>query len=273
MPAAVRSRVRGTVLDLAPVFGFTLTFAVTHRLAVALTLALTAGVGVFVHRVGRRESVRRALGVLGFVCVQGALAARTGDATDFFLPQLLLHCAMAVASPVLILLGWPPLGVLAGVFTGEGTAWRRCAVRRRAFARGSLVLFAGKVLMLSVQIPLYLSGQAVALGSVDVFGPLVVGLGALLGWRVYRRALGTHRCPAARPARGGTRTDPAPRPGETTVAATAATEATAAEATAAPATVTQATATGATPAAASAPQATATQATTADCTVMERTVR
>ncbi|MFE1766807.1 DUF3159 domain-containing protein [Streptomyces angustmyceticus] len=258
MPAAVRSRVRGTVLDLAPVFGFTLTFAVTHRLAVALTLALTAGVGVFVHRVVRRESVRRALGVLGFVCVQGALAARTGDATDFFLPQLLLHCAMAVASPVLILLGWPPLGVLAGVFTGEGTAWRRCAVRRRAFAKGSLVLFAGKVLMLSVQIPLYLSGQAVALGSVDVFGPLVVGLGALLGWRVYRRALGTHRCPAARPARGGTHADPAPRPGETT---------------AAPATVTQATATGATPAAASAPQATATQATTADCTVMERTVR
>ncbi|MGX7757630.1 DUF3159 domain-containing protein [Streptomyces angustmyceticus] len=263
MPAAVRSRVRGTVLDLAPVFGFTLTFAVTHRLAVALTLALTAGVGVFVHRVVRRESVRRALGVLGFVCVQGALAARTGDATDFFLPQLLLHCAMAVASPVLILLGWPPLGVLAGVFTGEGTAWRRCAVRRRAFAKGSLVLFAGKVLMLSVQIPLYLSGQAVALGSVDVFGPLVVGLGALLGWRVYRRALGTHRCPAARPARAGTRTDPPPRPGETT---------------AAQATVTQATATGATPAAATATQATATQATatqatTADCTVMERTVR
>ncbi|MEW1752030.1 DUF3159 domain-containing protein [Streptomyces angustmyceticus] len=217
VPAAVRSRLRGTVIDLAPVFGFTLTFALTHRLAVALTLALAAGAGVFVHRVARRESVRRALGVLGFVCVQGALAARTGQATTFFLPHLLLHCAAAVAAPVLILLGWPPLGVMAGLFTGEGTAWRRCAVRRRAFARGSLVLLAGNVLMLSVQIPLYLSGQAVALGSVDVFGPLVFGLGALLGWRVHRRALGTHRCPAARPARAGTSADPSPRPMETTV--------------------------------------------------------
>ncbi|MEU8998358.1 DUF3159 domain-containing protein [Streptomyces caniferus] len=210
VPAAVRSRLRGTVLDLAPVFGFTLTFALTHRLAVALTLAFAAGAGVFVRRLVRKESVWRALGVLGFVCVQGALAARTGDATTFFLPHLVLHCAMAVAVPVLILLGWPPLGLMVGLFTGERAAWRRCAVRRRAFARGSLVPFTGNVLMLSVQIPLFLSGRAVALGSVDVFGPLVFTLGALLGWRVYRRAVGAHRCDASTPVPAEASADPSP---------------------------------------------------------------
>ncbi|MGW7576702.1 DUF3159 domain-containing protein [Streptomyces sp. NPDC054765] len=196
---AVRNRLRSTVVDIAPVFGFTLTFALTHRLAVALTLAFAAGAGVFVHRLARKEPVRRALGILGLVCVQGALAARTGQATTFFLPHLLLHCTMAVAGPVLILLGRPPMGLMVGLLTGERTAWRRCAVRRRAFAKGSLVMFAGNVLMLAVQLPLFLSGQAVALGSVDVFGPLVFALGALLGWRVYRRSVGTHRCDA--PAR------------------------------------------------------------------------
>ncbi|MFG2831019.1 DUF3159 domain-containing protein [Streptomyces sp. NPDC048434] len=208
VPTAVRDRLRSTVIDIAPVFGFTLTFALTHRLAVALTLAFAVGAGVFVHRLVRREPVGRALGILGLVCVQGALAARTGQATTFFLPHLVLHCVMAVASPVLILLGWPPMGLMVGLLTGERSGWRRCAVRRRAFAKGSLVLFTGNVLMLAVQLPLFLSGQAVALGSVDVFGPLVFALGALLGWRVYRRAVGAHRCDASLPAPADMSADP-----------------------------------------------------------------
>ncbi|MFG2097833.1 DUF3159 domain-containing protein [Streptomyces sp. NPDC048612] len=193
---AVRKRLRSTVIDVTPIFGFTLTFALTHRLGVALTLALTTGAGVFLLRLVRREPVRQALFFLGVVCVQGLLAGRTGDATNFFLPHLVTHAVMAVVTPVLLLLGWPPLGVLVGLVTGERTTWRRCAVRRRAFTKGSLVMYTGNLLTLSVQLPLFLTGQAVALGTVDVFGPLVFALGALLGWRVYRRSVGTHRCDA-----------------------------------------------------------------------------
>ncbi|MFE7543142.1 DUF3159 domain-containing protein [Streptomyces platensis] len=194
--AAVRKRLRSTAIDVLPVFGFTLTFAVTHRLGVALTLALSTGAGVFLLRLLRREPVRQALVFLGVVCVQGVLAGRTGDAVNFFLPHLVLHGVMVVVTPVLLLLGWPPLGVLVGLVTGEGTNWRRCTVRRRAFVRGHLVVYAGSLLTLSVQLPLFLSGQAVALGTVDVFGPLVLALGALLGWRVSLRSVGTHRCDA-----------------------------------------------------------------------------
>ncbi|MFJ9472364.1 hypothetical protein [Streptomyces caniferus] len=78
VPAAVRGRLRGTVPGLAPVFGFTLTFALTHRLAVALTLAFAAGAGVFVGRLVRKESVRRAPGVLGFVRVHAPAPAEAG---------------------------------------------------------------------------------------------------------------------------------------------------------------------------------------------------
>ncbi len=190
----MRHRLRNAVINVVPVFGFTLSFALTHRLAVALALALAAGAAVCVYRAARREPVWGALGALGLVCVAGALAAGTGQATSFFLPSLMLHAVMAVVSAVMLLLGWPPMGVVVGLITKEGTGWRRCMVRRRAFIRGNLVVFAGNLKMLAIQIPLFLSGQTVALGAVDVLGPVVIALSALLGWRVYRRVLGGHRC-------------------------------------------------------------------------------
>ena len=62
-PGTVRTRLRSAVIDVAPVFGFTLSFALTHRIAVALAFALAAGFGVCVWRLIRREPVWRALGV------------------------------------------------------------------------------------------------------------------------------------------------------------------------------------------------------------------
>ncbi|MHB6905780.1 DUF3159 domain-containing protein [Streptomyces sp. CB02959] len=191
---AVRRRLRDAVIDVAPVFGFTVGFALTHRVVVALAPAVVAGVGICVYRLVRGERVRRALAVLGLMGVGGVLAACSGQATHFFLPALVVHCVMTVVTPVLLLLGWPPMGLAVGLITGERTRWRRCAVRRRALSRGNLVMLAGHVVMLSVQLPLFFSGQAVALGAVDVFGPIVLALTALLGWRIYRRGVGTHRC-------------------------------------------------------------------------------
>lgn len=192
--SAMRHRLRNAVINVVPVFGFTLSFALTHRIAVALALALAAGAAVCVYRAVRREPVWGALGALGLVCVASALAAGTGQAASFFLPSLLLHAVMAVVSAVMLLLGWPPMGVVVGLITKEGTGWRRCRVRRRAFTRGNLVVFAGNLKMLALQIPLFLSGRTVVLGVVDVLGPVVIALSALLGWRVYRRVLGGHRC-------------------------------------------------------------------------------
>jgi hypothetical protein len=196
---AVLRRLRSIVIDVAPAFAFTVSFGLTHHLALALALVFVVGAGVCVYRVARGEPVRRPLVALGFVCVGGVLATRTGQATNFFLPELVVHGVMVVVTPVALLLGWPPMALAIGFVTGERTRWRRCAVRRRAFARGNLVILAGHLLVLSVELPLFLSGQAVALGSVHVFAPIVLAVGALLGWRVYRRMVGTHRCDANRP--------------------------------------------------------------------------
>ncbi|MFD3422856.1 DUF3159 domain-containing protein [Streptomyces decoyicus] len=195
-PAVLRSRLRAAVIDVAPIFGFTVSFALTHDLGVALVLALAAAAGVCLYRVVRGEGAWRALGVLALVCVQGALAAKTGEATDFFLPNLVMHSLVALANTVMLLLGRPLMGVVVALITKEGSGWHRCAVRRRAFSKGNLVILAASLVMLAIQLSLYLSGQAVALGTADAFGPPVVALSMLLGWRVYRRALGGHRCAA-----------------------------------------------------------------------------
>ncbi|MFE0374684.1 DUF3159 domain-containing protein [Streptomyces inhibens] len=192
--AAIRSRLRATVVEVAPIFGFTVSFALTHQLTVALVLALAAAAGICVYRVVRGESVWRALAVLGLVCVQGALAATTGEATNFFLPNLVMHSVIALANAVMLLIGRPLMGVVVALITKEGPGWHRCPVRRRAFVKGNLVILASSVVMLAIQLSLYLSGQAVALGTADAFGPPVLALSMLLGWRVYRRALGDHYC-------------------------------------------------------------------------------
>ncbi|TJZ57464.1 DUF3159 domain-containing protein [Streptomyces piniterrae] len=192
--AAARDRLRAAVVDVAPVFGFTVSFGLTHHLAVALVLAFAAGAGVSVYRIVRREPVWRALAVLGLVCVQSLLAAQTGDATNFFLPTLMVHCVTATANAVMLLLGRPLMGVVIGLITKEGTGWRRCRVRRRAYAKGTLVILTGSLVMLAIQLPLFLSGQAVGLGFVDSIAPLVLALDVLLGWRVYRRAVAEHHC-------------------------------------------------------------------------------
>ncbi|MFJ9855220.1 DUF3159 domain-containing protein [Streptomyces sp. NPDC101150] len=198
--AAIRGRLRSGALDVAPVLGFTLSLSLTHRVAVALTVALTVGAGGCVVRLVRGEPVRRTLGVIGIVGVGGALAALTGQATSFFIPSLVMHCVMAVATPVMLLLGWPPMGLAVGLLTGERTSWRRCPARRRGFIRGNLVILAGSYVLLAIQLPLFLSGQAVALGAVETFGPVVLALSTLLGWRVYRRVVGTHRCLDSHPS-------------------------------------------------------------------------
>ena len=191
---AARDRLRNMVIDVVPVFGFTVTFALTHWIPAALGIALLAGVAVAGYRLLRRESVWRALAVLAVVAVAGALAARTGLATKFYLPGLIVESAVAVVTPVALLFGWPLQGVAVGMITGEGTRWRRCAVRRRAFTRGTLVAYSISMTALAVKLSLFLTGQAVILGTVDVIMPFVLAGNIVLSWRVYRRAVGSHRC-------------------------------------------------------------------------------
>src|SRR5205823_503543 len=83
---------------------------------------------------------------------------------NFFLPGLLINTAYAAAYTVSILVRWPLLGVVVGPLFGEGMAWRRDPVRRRAYSLASWIWVAMFLMRIAVQLPLYLSKELVALG-------------------------------------------------------------------------------------------------------------
>ena len=71
--SAARDRLWGLAIDVAPAFGYTVSFALTHRIGVALPVALAVGIGVAAYRLARREPVWRALAVIGVIGAAGAV--------------------------------------------------------------------------------------------------------------------------------------------------------------------------------------------------------
>ena len=125
----------------------------------------------------------------------------TGRAEDFFLPGLLINAAYAAGYAISILVGCPLLGVIIGSVTGQGMAWRKDPAQVRMYARASWLWVGLFLLRLAVQLPLYLAGAVVALGTARVaMGIPLFALGIWLSWLVIRREHAATAAGAAPPA-------------------------------------------------------------------------
>ncbi len=143
------------------------------RVAVWAALALAAVVAVV--RVVRRESLQQTVYGLVGVGIGALLAARSGNAANFYLPGLFISAGYGLVYLVSILVGWPILGVVVGPLLGEGMSWRQDPPRRRAYTRACWLWVAMFGLRLAVQVPLYLAGAAIALGVARI----------LMGWPLF----------------------------------------------------------------------------------------
>ncbi len=173
-----------------PSLVFVTVYTISGRLLTpALIAALASGVVLAGLRLARRESLQHVLtGYIG-LGIAVFLAARTGRAETFFLPGLLINAGYLAAYVVSIMVRWPLLGVLVGLATGEGTAWRQSPHLLKAYTVASWFWVAMFGLRLGVQLPLYLTGSVVALGVARVVmgWPLFL-LCLYLSWVVIRRA-------------------------------------------------------------------------------------
>ena len=159
--------------------GQNVTAAAIAALGVAATLTLA-------RLVRRQTPVYAVTGVLG-VAVAGYIASRTGRPQDFFLPGLLANAAYAGAFLVSIAARWPLLGVIVAGASGRGMEWRKDPARRRAYARASWIWVCLFLLRIAVQLPLYLAGALVALGTARVaMGVPLIAVGAWLSWLLLR---------------------------------------------------------------------------------------
>jgi Protein of unknown function (DUF3159) len=178
----VTDQLRSLALEVAPLFGFTVTMALTQRVGTALVVALVLGTCAVGYRLLSGRSPWRPLTALGVAGAGALLVLSSGQAENFFLPVFATHAAVATTVITLVLIGRPPLGLIFGSLGGDGARWRRCGARRRAYAAASLVMAAPPMIMLSVGVPLYIAGEVIALGFVETFNAVLIGLAGLVAF-------------------------------------------------------------------------------------------
>jgi hypothetical protein len=154
----------------------------------------------------QRSPLTQALsGVLG-VGIGVVWAWRTGDASDYFAWGLLTNVGYLLAFVVSVLVRWPLVGLVLGLFRGDGpmsehgswagaVAWRRDPALLRRYALVTWLWAGMFALRLLVQVPLYYADQVAWLGTAK----LVMGLPltALVLWASWILVRGST---AARPA-------------------------------------------------------------------------
>jgi hypothetical protein len=181
----------GALLDIGlPWIAFLVVYWVTDNLSLALGVAVAAAVLVAALRLWRREPLRNIFGGFIGVLVSAYVAKASGKAENVYLPGLLMNAGYGTLYLLTVLLRWPLFGVIYGLITQTGTAWRKDPDMLRGFSRATLVFVGLFSLRLVVQVPLYLTEQVNALGIAKVaLGLPCYALALWLGYIVLRASL------------------------------------------------------------------------------------
>ena len=167
---------------------FVIVYTVVGRLQPALWAAIGVAGLLAAVRLARRESVRQAVSGLVVVAVCAFVAARSGQAEDFYLPGLWINAGYATVYSLTIAVRWPIIGVFVGPLLGEGLAWRRDPARLRAYQWTTLLWVIMFLLRITVQWPLYAAGLVAPLGAARLaMGLPLFALTAYLSWLILRR--------------------------------------------------------------------------------------
>ncbi len=179
---------RGALESALPSVVFVIVYLVTSSLGWALAAALGVAAVLAALRLARREKPVRVLGGLAAVGIAAVVAARTGNAADYFLPSLLANVASALIWAVSILARWPLLGVIVGFAIGQKTGWRQDADLMRAYSNASWIWAGSFLVRAGVNTPLYLTDNLVGLGISRVLlgWPMVLGVIAASWWAIRR---------------------------------------------------------------------------------------
>lgn len=179
---------RGLVESSIPVVVFVLVNVVAS-LNAALIGSAGLAVAIAAWRLSRRQPVRHAVNGLVGIGIGAAIAWRTGEEKDFYLPGILYGLAYGAAllgsvAVRLPLVGW----IWSVVVAGGSDVWRRDPRLLRTF--GWLTILWGVVWIakVGVQAALYLADQATALGVARLLlgYPPYAALLAITVWTVRR---------------------------------------------------------------------------------------
>lgn len=164
---------RGVLESVLPSLAFVVLFTLQPE-PLILSLGVSVGLAaVFtIVRLVQKSPPSAALGGLIAAGAAAALALWTGRGVDNFVPGLITNAVYGSVLLISALIGWSLIGLAAGFLMGEATAWRADKRKRRAFRLLGIAWAALFFVRLAVQLPLYLTDQVTALGTLK----LIMGL-------------------------------------------------------------------------------------------------
>jgi hypothetical protein len=140
-------------------------------------------------RAVRRQSLRQVISGFPLLLLSAWLSSRTGRAEDFYLPGLVINAVVGVGLAVSAVVGHPLAGYFVGALTADLTGWRRVPEQRRAAALATWFFAIYNLARVAIRVPLYLSGNVAALGTVGlVLGWPLMLLAAYFSYLVITRA-------------------------------------------------------------------------------------
>jgi hypothetical protein len=191
----------GALLDIGlPWIAFLVVYAVTdHKLQLSLVIAIGCAAAIAVLRLFRKQALRNVFGGFVGVLISAWVANRTGNAKDFYVPGLLTNLGYGALYLLTVVIRWPLFGVLYGVITQTGTAWRRDPAMLKGLSRATMVFVALFAIRLIVEVPLYLANSLNALGIAKIgLGLPFYALALWLAYAVLRGSLPPEKWDEAR---------------------------------------------------------------------------
>lgn len=185
--------VRGLIDSGVPILVF-ITVNAFASLPPAAWSAVGAGGLLLLVRLVRREALQPAVAGLIGVGIAAFIAGQTGEARNFFLPQLLTTAAYGLGFLISAVVRWPLVGIIAEFFwptqgLTSSKAWRSHRPLMRVYTWLTLLWASVYLARIAVQGSLYLADEVSLLGTTRlVMGWPLTALEALLTVYLVRRA-------------------------------------------------------------------------------------
>jgi len=204
--------VRGVVESVAPGLLFVVVYLVSgQQLTPALVAASAAALVAVVVRLVQRTPVTQAFSGLLGVGIGVIWAWKSGQAQNYFLYGLWVNVVYLVGTLASIVVGWPLVGLVVGLFHKDGpitggtwgaaVAWHDDRVLRRRYTLATWPWVAMFGARLAVQVPLYLDAQVGWLGTAKlVMGIPLTALALWISWTLVRGSAASPAPPRPRPA-------------------------------------------------------------------------
>lgn len=143
-----------------------------RRLGPALVVAVGVALVLAVVRLARHDRLGSVVAGLFGMVLSAVIAYRSGQARNVYLLGLVTNASFLLLYGISVLVRWPVVGLLIGLIRQDAREWRKDADLMRGFTRATLLWAAMFFVRLCVQVPLYLTDQVGALGTLRV----------ILGW-------------------------------------------------------------------------------------------